>query len=101
MWHFIIRRILLMIPVVIEQALLAHRAARAGLGLAIGARRPTGEFSEAMARMMETPALAENARDFAARHAGHDPGRAVREVAERLGALAGDVVIPSCGDEDP
>jgi len=89
----------LMVPVVVEQALLAHRATRAGLGLAIGARRPADEFSAAMTRMLETPALAENARAFAARHAGHDPERALGEIAERLDALAGgDVVREASGE---
>ncbi len=82
----------LMLPVVVEQALLAHRAARAGLGVAVGARRPADEIATAVARMPEVPALAENARAFAARHAGHDPERAVGRVAERLEALAGDAI---------
>ncbi len=77
----------LMVPALVEQALLAYRATRAGLGLTLGPRRDADAFAAAATKMLETPALAENARAFAARHAGHDPAAAVERIVDRLEAL--------------
>jgi len=91
----------LMAPVVVEQALLAYRATQAGFGLAVGARRPAGDFPRAVTQMLKTaPALAETARAFAARHAGHDPQRAADDVAARLEALAGGAAVREAGAEE-
>lgn len=90
----------LMVPVVVEQAMLAYRATQAGLGLAVGAQRPAGDFPRMVARMIDkAPALAEAARAFAARHAGHDPERAADDAAARLAALAGGDAVREAGAE--
>ncbi len=74
---------LLLLPRHAEQRLLTHRLATQGLALGVAAGEEVADrHGLAIRRLLDAPAIAEAARDFADRHAGHDTAVAVAGIAD-------------------
>jgi UDP:flavonoid glycosyltransferase YjiC (YdhE family) len=88
-------RPLLLLPHQGEQAMIARRVVALGAGLAIDvAAEPQADFTAAIRRLVDEPAFAARARQFAADHAGFDATAAAEAVAARCAELAGDKPAP-------
>jgi UDP:flavonoid glycosyltransferase YjiC (YdhE family) len=88
-------RPLLLLPHQGEQAMIARRVETLGAGLAIDvAAEPKADFTAAIRRLVDEPAFAERARQFAADHADFDAAAAAEAVAARCEELARDKPAP-------
>lgn len=77
---------LVLLPMHMEQAMAARRVLALQLGLALPPDE-VGQLPQVLERALAEPALAQNARAFAARHAGYDQAETVAWVADRCEAL--------------
>jgi len=78
----------LLLPQQLEQAIFARRVAAQGVGLVVGEPRQTA-VDLALEALLQEPRYRTAARELAARHAGHDAAAAERDLATRIGELAG------------
>ncbi len=81
-------RRLVSLPLHVEQYLLTHRLAGQGLARALGFSATLEKLAAVLRAALDDSALAENARAFAARHAGYDPATTLQTVTDRIEALA-------------
>jgi UDP:flavonoid glycosyltransferase YjiC (YdhE family) len=78
----------LLLPQQLEQALFARRVAALGVGLVVDEPRQTA-VDLALEALLQQPRYRAVADELARRHAGHDYAAAERDLAARIGALAG------------
>jgi hypothetical protein len=79
-------RPMLLVPIYLEQALLAAAVTRLGAGLVAPPTRPE-HLSAALSALLESPNYAVAARAFAARYAGRDPEGQVQKMLLRAEEL--------------
>jgi hypothetical protein len=72
----------LLVPIVLEQGLMARRIRRLGAGLDASSKRPE-VIVERLRQLLEDPRFADTARRAAAKFAAFDPARQRQEVAAR------------------
>ncbi|MCC7484800.1 MAG: UDP-glucuronosyltransferase [Burkholderiales bacterium] len=80
---------LLIAPHTVEQYLHARRAEAVGVAALIGGDRSLPVVSRGIARALSDPAPGNAAREFAARHAGFHPDKAVATAAARIRSVIG------------
>jgi UDP:flavonoid glycosyltransferase YjiC (YdhE family) len=75
---------LLIIPRFVEQEMSARRVAELGAGVVVGAQRASGDFANALARVLEEPSFANAARSLAVTFASYSPRRAVDTIVQTV-----------------
>ncbi len=79
---------LMMAPVVVEQALMAYRMNRAGVGVSVSMQRgKPADFAAPVRRILETPEFAARARAMGQIHVNLDPARQIERIADRCDAI--------------
>lgn len=76
---------LLLMPVVLDQTMLAHRVQDLGAGLLLDS--PSAALEPALRRLVDEPAWAAAAAAFAERHGGQDDSRTLAAVMAQVEAL--------------
>jgi UDP:flavonoid glycosyltransferase YjiC (YdhE family) len=79
---------LALLPLQLEQFLIAQRIEKAGAGALSSPERPAPDFREWFASLLDSGSLREGARRQGEAHRGHSFARAARGAAERIVALA-------------
>ncbi len=79
---------LMIMPVVVEQALMAYRMNRAGTALVVSLQRgKQADYAAPVRRILETPEFADRARAMSQNHASLDPARQIERIADRCDAI--------------
>ncbi len=79
---------LVMMPVVIEQALMAHRMFQAGVGLVVPVERgKRPDVAGPVRRVLAEPEFADRAREMASNHTGFDPVAQIGRIGDRCEAI--------------
>jgi UDP:flavonoid glycosyltransferase YjiC (YdhE family) len=77
-----------LLPLQVEQYLIARRVEEAGLGALAPPHRPPPRFGEWLPRLLASEPMREAARRLAASHRGYSFALAARQAAQRVAALA-------------
>ena len=78
-----------LLPVRVEQSLVAHNVVRLGAAVMAAPQAPIGEVRESLAAVLEEARFKESARSFAVRYARHDPQKTVAKIARRISSYCG------------
>jgi len=78
---------MLMLPMQVEQGMMAQAAMRAGLGLLADAKLAAPELGAMLHRLLSEPGFKAKAKAFAQKYADFEPGQVTRRVADEIEAL--------------
>ena len=78
---------LLLLPSHLEQFLLARRVEAMGAGIVLNPEQPPQDFAAVLRSLLDTPALAENARAFANKYANFNQQAVIGNLVRRIQEL--------------